>query len=179
MYLYKSTHLVYICIEVLCIYIYIDIYIHIYICVYVYVVAGRWDARQGQEHVQKHRFFTVQIICNRVNNMCHVQGEWLADRMHGKGKYTYSTGKVYDGMWAEDRPVLFFSFFIFFPPYIPDLFHMCSTGKVCDGMWADVDCVFCVVLFFFVFFPVFFHAYNTGKVNNGMCSLAIECVLLL
>ena len=25
--------------------------------------------------------------------------------MHGKGKYTYSTGKVYDGMWAEDRPV--------------------------------------------------------------------------
>ena len=28
--------------------------------------------------------------------------------MHGKGKYTYSTGKVYDGMWAEDRPVMFF-----------------------------------------------------------------------
>eukprot|EP00960_Hanusia_phi_P042710 755671-Hanusia_phi.AAC.2 len=32
------------------------------------------------------------------------EGEWQADRMHGKGRYTYSTGKVYDGMWAEDRP---------------------------------------------------------------------------
>jgi hypothetical protein len=56
--------------------------------------------------------------------------------MHGKGKYTYSTGKVYDGMWAEDRPVMFF-FFLGKYTYI--------TGKVYDGMWVEER----PVMFFF------------------------------
>lgn len=31
-------------------------------------------------------------------------GEWYADKMHGRGKYTYVTGKVFDGVWRDDRP---------------------------------------------------------------------------
>ena len=125
-------------------------------------MSGRWDARPGQEHVLKHRFFTVQINCNRVNNMCHVQGEWLADRMHGKGKYTYSTGKVYDGMWAEDRPVLFFSFFIFFPPIFLTYFTCVARARCMTACGLTLTAYFVLYCFFFCFFSCLFSCVQHG-----------------
>ena len=69
----------------------------------------------------------------------YLQGEWLADRMHGKGKYTYSTGKVsaysqalfhclHEGMHGSSHARV--------PKHKGSL--TCTiNGQVYDGMWAE------------------------------------------
>ena len=85
----------------------------------------------------------LPVVTYRVSDHHYVaifiQGEWLADRMHGKGKYTYSTGKVsaysqalfhclHEGMHGSSHA------------RVPK--HKCSltctiNGQVYDGMWAE------------------------------------------
>ena len=32
------------------------------------------------------------------------EGEWLADKKHGRGKYTHAlTDDIYDGEWVQDQ----------------------------------------------------------------------------
>ena len=32
------------------------------------------------------------------------EGEFVANRSNGKGRYTKANGEIYEGFWVEDRP---------------------------------------------------------------------------
>ena len=32
-------------------------------------------------------------------------GQWLNGKMHGRGKFTWSNGEVFDGEWAHDMMI--------------------------------------------------------------------------
>lgn len=47
--------------------------------------------------------FLVLLSGLYVDGKYKYSGEWLNDRMHGSGKFTYASGTCYDGQWEHSE----------------------------------------------------------------------------
>jgi len=85
---------------------------------------GNWKLLDGRKVKHGHGKITFPGVSPQQIGAEEYEGDWAEDKMHGFGRYTYTSGAVYTGQWVEG--------------------HMQGRGKMIyadgtsyEGEWSD------------------------------------------
>ena len=67
------------------------------------IYEGNWKLEKGKKVKHGHGKITYPGAQGKDFGQEEYEGEWALDRMHGQGKYIYTSGAEYKGHWHEGK----------------------------------------------------------------------------